>query len=208
MKPIQDAAAIDKLVDAYHVRDRFDTQGLTFRGFQYQKGELLCSPLNPADHLLFLVEGSIQMYDLRPDGSKLPVASVDDDILIGDMEFITGRPTTFFVEAAEDCTCIALPVRMYRKELEKDVRFLHSLLDDMAEKFEHDANAGITSANLDERVLEYLRDKAVSHEITEVEALLYHLRCSRRQLQRVLKKLCDEGRLIRLGKGHYRLSSG
>ena len=206
MKPIQDAATVEKLVDACQIRDRFDTEGLAFRGFQYQKGELLCSPLNPADHLFFIVEGSVQMYDLRDDGSKLPVAALGDDLLIGDMEFITGRPTAFFVEAAEDCTCVALPVALYREELERDVRFLHSLLEDMAEKFERDADVGISNANLSERVMEYLRDKAPSHEITEVETLLYQLRCSRRQLQRVLKKLCDDGELEHLGKGHYRLS--
>lgn len=208
MKPIQDAAAVEKLVAACHIRDRFDTEKLVFRGFQYQKGELLCSPVNPADHLFFIVEGSVQMYDLRDDGGKLPVASLGNDMLIGDMEFITGRPTVFFVEAAEDCTCVALPVALYREELERDVRFLHSLLEDMAEKFERDADVAITTANLGERVMEYLRDKAPAHEITEVETLLYQLRCSRRQLQRVLRQLCDEGRLEHPGKGHYRLSGG
>ena len=206
MKPIQDAAAVEKLANTHHIRDRFDTPELAFRGFQYQKGELICSPINPAEYIFFLIEGSVQLYDLRPDGRKLPVASVSEDVVIGDMEFVTGRPTTFFVEAAEDCVCLALPVAPYREALEKDVRFLHSLLDDMAEKFERDADAGISSANLDERVLEYLRGKVPTHEITEVETLLYQLRCSRRQLQRALKKLCEEGQLEHLGKGHYRLT--
>lgn len=208
MRSIHDTAEVARLVEASNVLDRFDTRELQFLGVQFQKGELICSPINPAEYIYFLIEGSIQMYDLRPDGSKLPVASLSGEVVIGDMEFVTDRPTVFFVEAAEDCTCLALPVAPYREPLGRDVRFLHSLLEDMSEKFERDADVGITNANLNERVVEYLRDKTPSHEITEVETLLYQLRCSRRQLQRVLKQLCDEERLEHLGKGHYRLSEG
>ena len=35
---------------------------------------------------------------------------------------------------------------------------------------------------------------------------LLQLHCSRRQLQRVLKKLLEEGQLVKLSKGSYRLS--
>ena len=207
MKTIQDAMEVQRLVEKYRIRERFDTEGLAFRGLIYQKGEVLCSPVNPTSSLLFLVEGNVQMYSLRPDGSKLPVAQSSGEMLIGDLEYITGQPTVFFVEAVEECICLALPAAPYREALSRDLRFLHSLLGSVASKFTRSADGDLYAATLEERVLRYLRDEVPAHEIHEVETLLYQLRCGRRQLQRVLRKLCDDGALVRLGKGHYQIAS-
>lgn len=38
-----------------------------------------------------------------------------------------------------------------------------------------------------------------------IERATYSLHCSRRQLHRLLAKLCGEGRLERIGKGRYRI---
>ena len=208
MKLIQEAAVSDQLVRENHIRERFDTQDLTFRAQRYQKGELLCSPLNSTESLLFLVQGSVQMYDLHDDGTKVPVTSVSDNVVIGDIEFITCQPTSYFVEAAEECLCLALPFEENREALSRDVRFLHSLLDSVAGKFIHSADQSIGASGIEEKLLQYLRQDTEDHEIHEVEPVLYQLHCGRRQLQRVLKKLCDNGELVRLGRGHYQLKAG
>ena len=166
---------------------------------------MICSPLNPAEHILFLVQGSAQMYDLREDGTKLPVAHIADEAVIGDMEFITGCPTGFFVEAAEDSICLALPRERYAAQLHQDLRFLHWLLKEMTEKFIHGMGVEIAPATLEKKVLQFF-EKETAGEISAVETLLFQLRCGRRELQRVLKKLCDDGQLERLGRGHYRLT--
>ena len=46
--------------------------------------------------------------------------------------------------------------------------------------------------------------------LKSIEEATNYLHCSRRQLQRILKKLCDEGKMIKEGKGKYRMpdSSG
>lgn len=166
---------------------------------------MICSPLNPAEDILFLISGSAQMYDLREDGTKLPVAHISEETVIGDMEFITGCPTAFFVEAAEDCVCLALPRERYREALHRDVRFLHCLLQEMTEKFIHGMNVEIAPSTLEAKVLQFLQQEAPEQEVDQVETMLFQLRCGRRQLQRVLRKLCDEGKLERLGRGHYHL---
>ena len=43
-------------------------------------------------------------------------------------------------------------------------------------------------------------------DFSGVEKMAMQLHCSRRQLQRVLKKLLEEGRLVKLAKGSYRLT--
>ena len=196
---------MERLLNEHAIRECFDTEGLTFLCYSYQKGEMICSPLNPAEDILFLVSGSAQMYDLREDGAKLPVAYISEETVIGDMEFITGCPTTFFVEAAEDCLCLALPRERYRDALHRDVRFLHCLLQEMTEKFIHGMNVEIAPATLEAKVMQFLQQEAPEQEVDQVETMLFQLRCGRRQLQRVLRKLCDEGKLERLGRGHYHL---
>ena len=173
MKIIQDTAQVDELMRESHIRERFDTPDLAFRAQQYQKGELLCSPLCSTENILFLLKGSVQMYDLREDGSKIPVASVSEGAIIGEMEFITGRPTVYFVEAAEECLCIALPIVPNCEALSTDVRFLNSLLGSLADKFESSANIDIGSSALEEKLLQYLHKDTEDHEIHEVERLCH-----------------------------------
>ncbi|MBR1659122.1 MAG: cyclic nucleotide-binding domain-containing protein, partial [Oscillospiraceae bacterium] len=203
MKLLSDDAEVKALAEEARLAERFSTEGLAFRGFLYPKGELLYSPLNSTEHLLFLVRGSVQMYELSPDGAKRPVASLSEGAVLGDIEFITRRPSVFFVEAAEDCVCLALSMEASRTALEGDPRFLWALLEEMADKFEQSADAGLSVAPLEEKLLQYLRQNAPDGEVRDLEPLLYQLHCGRRQLQRVLKKLCDSGALLRLGKGYY-----
>ena len=118
---------------------------------------------------------------------------------------ITGCPTGFFVEAAEDSVCLALPRERYAAQLHQDLRFLHWLLKEMTEKFIHGMGVEIAPATLEKKVLQFV-EKETAGEISVVETLLFQLRCGRRELQRVLKKLCDDGQLERLGRGHYRLT--
>ena len=51
----------------------------------------------------------------------------------------------------------------------------------------------------------YLRWRCPNHTITNVSEVAFHINYSRRQIQRVLKSLTDNGTLIRAGKGCYAL---
>ncbi len=61
---------------------------------------------------------------------------------------ITGCPTGFFVEAAEDSVCLALPLERYAAQLHQDLHFLHWLLKEMTEKFIHGMGVEIAPATL------------------------------------------------------------
>ena len=128
MKHIYDNKLIDQLVETHQVHLLFDTKDLTFQCLQYQKGDVLCSPLNPIGCLLFLISGAVQIYALHPDGWKMPVASISKAVgqMFGDMEFCSGKPTAFFVEATEETICLALSIQDYRERLYQDIRFLHT----------------------------------------------------------------------------------
>ena len=61
-------------------------------------------------------------------------------------------------------------------------------------------------ASLEEAFLAYLSTRCPDQTFSGVEKMAMQLHCSRRQLQRVLKKLLTEGKLVKLSKGRYRLS--
>ena len=80
------------------------------------------------------------------------------------------------------------------------------MLRQLAEKLSLSAVMTAFAQTLEERVLFYLKKVQPEHEIVSVDHALQPLHCSRRQLQRVLKKLCDEGLLVKTGRGRYRLN--
>jgi len=62
----------------------------------------------------------------------------------------------------------------------------------------------ITTAS--KSLIAYMRWRCPNHTITNVSETAFHMNYSRRQLQRVLKELTEQGILRHLGKGHYILA--
>ena len=78
-------------------------------------------------------------------------------------------------------------------------------LRQLAGKLSLSAVMTVSAQTLEEKVLIFLRKVQADHTISSVNQALQAFHCSRRQLQRVLKKLCDEGLVVRTGRGCYRL---
>lgn len=71
---------------------------------------------------------------------------------------------------------------------------------------QHGNSGGDEGFTLEEKVLLYVRKMQPEHEIRSVNETMQFLHCSRRQLQRVLKKLCEDELLVKTNRGHYRLN--
>lgn len=183
----------------------FDTPGLPFCLARFARGEYLTVPGVQMPDLLFVVQGAVQIYGVRRDGRLSPVSLGQSPLLLGDLEFVRPGETPFFVEAQTEVLCLCLPLDRCRAPLGQDVRFLHRVLRSLADKLGYFAAVDIPAATIEERVLLYLKHSAPDRQLRGVQAATLQLRCSRRQLQRALKKLCDEGRVEKTGKGCYRL---
>lgn len=205
MRRISDPRQIDAWLEASGVRDWFDTRDLTFQAFAYEKGEYLTSPQRRLDWLLFLVEGSVRIYGIHESGSMVPVDRLSPVALLGDLEFVEDGHGSFYAEASTPAACLALPVPVYRDQLDRDIRFLHTLLKAYSAKIKTISALDITAATIEERVLLYMETACRDRELRGIENAVLQLRCSRRQLQRVLRKLCEEGRVRKTGKGRYQL---
>lgn len=205
MQRITDTAQIEHWLEQENIRSLFDTPNLVFHARRYEKGEILTSPYKPTNELLFLVEGTVQIYGLHEDGSLRPISLTQRPALLGDVEFCTHGKSTFFAEARTASVCLTLSVEQYRVQLERDITFLHTLLASYNRKLSIISAMDMIPPTLEERVLFYVRNICPNNELAGVETAVFQLRCSRRQLQRVLKKLCEEGRLCKAKKGCYHL---
>lgn len=171
----------------------------------FEKGEILNDPLQPLNRFYIIVRGSVSIYNLTEDGSIRYISKAARGTLLGDMEFSGAGNQSFYIEAAETLLCLAMPFRENRSVLENDPVFLRYVLGQLAGKLSMSAVMTASAQTLEEKVLFFLGKVQADHTIASVSQTLQPLHCSRRQLQRVLKKLCDEGLVVKTGRGSYRL---
>ncbi|EFB76464.1 Crp/Fnr family transcriptional regulator [Subdoligranulum variabile] len=205
MEKLHSKKEVHALVAQAGIRQYFSTPDLQFFACRYKKGEIITAPDQKLDTILFVIEGTVRIFGIRPDGTTSPVNQQTPPVILGDIEFSQQGTRPFFTQATTDVLCIGLPVKPYEKELHRDLRFLHALLHSYAEKLQFFAFVDAPAETLEERVLLYLKNFCPNHEFTGIEMAVSRLRCSRRQLQRVLQKLCTNGTIQKVGKGHYKL---
>lgn len=206
MKKISDPARIARCLRSSGVIELFDTPDLPFLLFSYQKNELIASPLARLEHLLFVVSGTIHVFGLHRDGGAFPVNVVSRGMILGNCEFVSGESTVFYVEAKTDVLCLALPIAETKAVLDRDLRFLHALLASFFETYRQLTAVELPAQSVEDRLLLYLQNVSPDHSLESISAGVVRLRCSRRQLQRVVQKLCGRGVLRKTGKGRYRLA--
>ena len=195
------------LLESYFAQQQahFQTRPPAYFLAEFKKGELLNGSMKPLEHFFIIVRGSVSIYDLTEDGGIRYINKSGAGTLLGDMEFSGAYRKLFYAEAAEDTLCIAISFRENQNVLEKDPVFLRFVLEQLAQKLSYSAILDASTQTLEEKVLFYLRIVQPNHEIPSITEALQPLHCSRRQLQRVVKKLCDEELLVKTGKGRYRL---
>ena len=206
MKEIINPVKIEQWIKESGIRDIIGIPSPRYHAFIYDKGELILAPYQPLTHLLLIVRGSAIVYTLLEDGTHVPVAEIGKSAILGDVEFYTGEPSGNYVETKSHTVCLGLSLSEYRDTLDRDVKFLHALLDSFWRKI-FLASDDFYSESVGKRVVNYMKTLNPAGEMNSVTSALYALHCSRRQLQRVLKDLCDSGEIIRTGKGHYRLNT-
>lgn len=203
MRIIKNEAATDKYFKQQ--QKNFGQRPQMLQLVEFQKGELLNSPLFELNCFYIIVKGRVSIYDLTEDGSIRYIAKAESGTLLGDIEFSKTEKQPFYTEATDDVICLALPFKENRNTLENDPTFLRFVLKQLANKLSLSATMDVAKQTLEERVLFYLKKVQPEHNISSITHALQPLHCSRRQLQRVLKKLCDEGTVEKVGRGFYQL---
>ena len=205
MREIQDNKLIEKYLSEYKIDTYFDTPNLPFRLYEYTPGEMM-NVLHPGDeYLKFIVRGVFDLYTILDDGSPYLIHHCKGFGFIGEMDYCGKQAAGRYQEVIETVHSIELPLKSLKEVLDKDNRFLHFLLDTMASRLALSMHIRTIDTSAEDVLLAHMRWRCPNHTITSVEETAFHLNYSRRQLQRVLKKLTEQGVLEKLGKGTYRL---
>lgn len=189
----------------YGIPRFFDTGNLPFFLIRYEKGETIIRPTERTKYLQFIVKGTVSIYAIRRDGSQFPIASGDDFTFLGDVEFVNQDFPTLFAEAKSGVTAIALSLEENKPALDKDLAFLHFTLRSLVKKIELSTMNEAAFAGLEEKLLHYIQYYCSDGLLVHIGKASENLHCSRRQLQRVLRKLTGQGILEKTAKGIYRL---
>ena len=207
MREIKDQKDIDKLILKNDITKYLKDKGIIFRMVQYENGEIIINMKEETEFMKFVMEGFIQIYGLRYDGSIYPVRYIDDFTVLGDVELIQETSAEFFVEAKSKVLCLLISISDNKDILLNDNYFLRFLIKHITRKLTLFSESQSVFTSLEEKLLNYMENECENKMITSVEKTSFQLRCSRRQLHRVLKKLLEEGRVKRISKGCYRVNN-
>ncbi len=205
MEQIRDEALLERMMEENGIGGFFSGSPQGFRLVGYKRHELLAAPDRPLKDFLFILKGSVRIYGLQEDGGVYSVSQGAEQDVLGIMEFGRRGLPALYTEALEDTLCIALPIEKNRTALEKDCVFLGRLLEYSLGLAARSSMAGRPGQRLSEKVEAFLRDIQPDHTLHSISAGVLQFHCSRRQLQRVVKKLCGDGVLKKVGKGKYQL---
>lgn len=205
MREIQDPRLLEHYLRKFHIRSFFDTPDLPFRLYEYAPGEMINVVHPMEESIKFIVEGVFDHYKIQEDGTPYLIAHCDGFGFMGDLAFCGRSPQNRYQQVLETLRAVELPLEPMRRTLENDNRFLRFLLDTMAHRMMMSMHSRSDMPSAQQTVLGYLRWRCPDHTIRNVTEAAFHLNYSRRQIQRVLKELTEQGLLIHTGKGCYTL---
>jgi CRP-like cAMP-binding protein len=203
VETINNQKKIDAYIQKCGLRPLFSSEIPHFFLRHYTPGELLTTPFSPSQYLQFIVDGSLQLYNMPDEESTIMLQTNYNEVsLLGDMELLDSKFTPFFVEAKTDVYTLAFHLEAYRQQLLNDPAFLRYLCLSLANKL----NGAVMSSMrmpLRQLVIMSLQKAKVGDEITNIAHLAHSLNVSPRQLLRVLKEFCELGILEHTRKGTY-----
>lgn len=206
MRQIRDPELLEHYLQKFHIRSFFDTQELPFRLYEYAPGEMINVVHPMEESIKFIVEGVFDHYALHEDGTPYLIAHCDGFGFMGDLAFCRRQPQNRYQQVIETLRAVELPLEPLRDILEQDNRFLRFLLDTMAQRMTMSIHRRSYLPSAQQALIAYLRWMCPDYTVTNVGDLSNQLNYSRRQVQRVLRELTEQGVLIKNGKGHYILT--
>lgn len=205
MQEILDQVLLETYLNQYNIRSLIDTPDIPYRLYTYEPGEMMNILRPTTEYLKFVVAGSFDLYSVREDGVRNLIRHFEGFGFLGDLEFCGKNAGTRYQEVIDQVYTIELPLKALRPVLMEDKRFLRFVLNNLAEKLSAAMPLKAEFPSLADTLVYYLRYECTDNRITSVEDTAFRLNYSRRQLQRVLRELTEQGVLLKEGKGRYKL---
>lgn len=205
MEIINDKALLERFLKEHQIEACFSSCRPRFLLLRYRPGELLTTPFTPSEYLQFIIRGEVLLYDMPNEDSSVSLQTSHQAVrLIGDMELLDVDFVPFFVEAKTEVYTAALSLKQYREALLQDPVFLQRVCRDLAEKLRSATDVTL-HVGLRAKLAAYVERCGPGFQIRGVARLAELLNVSERQMIRVLKAFCAEGRLEHEKAGVYRV---
>lgn len=99
---------------------------------RYKPGDILLLQGEREEYAHLLLEGSVRVFKLLPDGSCSQIDYFEAVQFIGNIELFARVPTMNMVEAATPCFTACIPLAAFYSWVESDAALCRTLLEDMA----------------------------------------------------------------------------
>jgi CRP-like cAMP-binding protein len=205
MRKENNAKKLESFLKKYRIPSFFGIPSLPFELYSAARHEVINNELEFTDHLVFFVAGAIAITHIRDDGTSFTIGELTEFTVLGDMEFASSVTSPDLVVALKKSWFVVLPLRDIRQQLMNGPVFLRNMLASISRKFILFSTAMTVSGSLRTRLLYHMQVTRSDHMIHSVIRTCSLLQCSKRQLLRILKQLCEEGVVEKNGKGSYRL---
>jgi CRP-like cAMP-binding protein len=208
MRKISDQNRINKAIEHLDLNSEFDIESLQFEIRIYEKGEQIVSPLNPMKQFIFVISGTVRVYQLDEDSTIHSIINIHNRESLGYNEFcFDNNDYTLYAEALAQVICLILPFKQPARNLKSDSKFLLFLLkNSLINQIQHSEMTHFYS-DLEDKLIFYMENLCTDRTLTSVNDAVDALHCSRRQLQRTLKKLCDDQKLVHVKRGCYQFKT-
>jgi hypothetical protein len=204
MVECNDPKLLEKYMKKYHIQENFSTPGLPFKLYRYEVGEMM-NILHPQEqYLKFIVDGRLGVDTVDSEGNLQRIVEEKAFVYFGEVEILGRSFSNHFHEVLETVYSIELPWEPLREILWNDLKFLQFLVKHMSRSLFVATNCMEEAAeDVQSKLLRYIRTECEDQTFSGMEATAKRLRCSRRQLQRVVSLLVDQGVLVKIGWGTY-----
>ena len=206
MKQIKEKQIVSAGIKKLGLEELLSPPEIEFRYTVFEKGELIALPNKKISNLYFVVCGKVKFYAIKENGQIIPVNTGGPGTMVGDTEYVGNGYTTLYAEAAAETECLAIPIRENKHALDKHIPFLHILLRALREKVYLINPADEIQTSVEEKLRGYINTSCPDGELRHIQAVSEKLGCSRRQLERCIQKLCENGELNKEKKGQYKTS--
>lgn len=203
---IQNKELLTKYIDKHQIHKLFSADfAPEFELFEFKKDDILLTAEELAQHLFFLVEGKVKVFNYSHDGKIIFLSQLEPFQIIGETATLWGWEATANVQAVTTVHCIGIALTQYRDLLLNSVEFLKFLCRNMAVKLalQNKYFSNTIFDSLDNRlaVLILIRSNGqiFKPHLTEYAEMLC---TSYRHLLRTMSKFCEKGILKKQGQSY------
>jgi CRP/FNR family putative post-exponential-phase nitrogen-starvation transcriptional regulator len=198
MKTIKNDRLFRQITCSQQYRQFFSEKTDRFaHAVRFSPGENVIFLGEKSEYLYYLYSGRCQVSAIMENGRTVIINTLNGPCLIGEIELIK-NDSPFNVDALTECTCIAIDIGKCRDIILNDVSFLYHLCSSLVDKERKTALvlAHHISFPLEYRLAKFILDNSNGDVFRIKKTVISEsLGVSYRHLEKIMKKLVDEGTL-------------